>query len=59
MFKHLHGRDEYAGGAGAGLTIVNRLVGRYRGHVWLDSCLSEGTTFCFTLCDAEETWDDH
>jgi len=59
MFKHLLGRDEYAGGAGAGLTIVNRLVERYRGHVWLDSCLSEGTTFCFTLCGAEETWDDH
>ena len=36
MFKRLHGRDEYGGGTGAGLTIVKKLVERHRGHVWLD-----------------------
>ena len=49
MFKRLHGRDEYGGGTGAGLTIVKRLVERHRGQVWLDSAPGAGTTFYFTL----------
>ena len=49
MFKRLHGRDEYGGGTGAGLTIVKKLVERHRGHVWLDSAVGVGTTFLFTL----------
>lgn len=49
MFKRLHGRDEYGGGAGAGLTIVKKLVERHRGQIWLDSIVGEGTTFFFTL----------
>lgn len=49
MFKRLHGRDEYGGGTGAGLTIVKRLVERHRGQVWLDSAPGTGTTFYFTL----------
>jgi len=49
MFKRLHGRDEYGGGTGAGLTIVQKLVERHHGHVWLDSTLGVGTTFYFTL----------
>ncbi|MFO1500639.1 MAG: GAF domain-containing protein [Verrucomicrobiota bacterium] len=49
MFKRLHGRTEYGGGAGAGLAIVKKLVERHRGCVWLDSALGEGSTFFFTL----------
>lgn len=49
MFKRLHGRVEYGGGTGAGLTIVKKLVERHRGHVWLDSTVGVGTTFFFTL----------
>ncbi len=49
MFKRLHGRDEYGGGTGAGLTIVKKLVERHRGQVWLDSAPGTGTTFYFTL----------
>jgi len=49
MFKRLHGRDEYGGGTGAGLTIVQKLVERHHGRVWLDSALGVGTTFYFTL----------
>ncbi len=49
MFKRLHGRDDYGGGVGAGLTIVQKLVQRHGGRVWLDSTLGVGTTFYFTL----------
>lgn len=49
MFKRLHGRDNYGGGTGAGLSIVKRLVERHRGRVWLDSTPGRGTTFYFTL----------
>jgi chemotaxis family two-component system sensor kinase Cph1 len=49
MFKRLHGRDQYGGGIGAGLTLVRKLVERHRGQVWLDSVAGQGTTFYFTL----------
>jgi two-component system, chemotaxis family, sensor kinase Cph1 len=49
LFKRMHGRDDYGGGVGAGLTIVQKLVQRHGGRVWLDSVLGVGTTFYFTL----------
>jgi len=49
MFKRMHGRDDYGGGVGAGLTIVQKLVQRHGGRVWLDSTLGAGATFYFTL----------
>ena len=49
MFKRLHGREEYGGGSGAGLTIVRKLVERHGGHVWVESVQGEGCTFFFTL----------
>lgn len=49
MFKRMHGRDDYGGGVGAGLTIVQKLVQRHGGQVWVDSSLGDGTTFYFTL----------
>jgi light-regulated signal transduction histidine kinase (bacteriophytochrome) len=49
LFKRMHGRDEYGGGVGAGLTIVRKLVQRHGGRVWLDSTLGVGTTVYFTL----------
>ena len=49
LFKRMHGRGEYGGGVGAGLTIVQKLVQRHGGCIWLDSELGVGTTFYFTL----------
>ena len=54
MFKRLHGREDFGGGTGAGLTIVRKLVERHRGQVWLESVAGEGSTFFFTLSAADD-----
>jgi two-component system, chemotaxis family, sensor kinase Cph1 len=54
MFKRLHGREEYGGGTGAGLTIVRKLVERHHGQVWPESTPGEGTTFFFTLSASDD-----
>ncbi|MFN8489372.1 MAG: GAF domain-containing protein [Caldilineaceae bacterium] len=49
MFKRLHGREEYGGGAGAGLTITKKIIERHNGKIWVESTYGEGSTFYFTL----------
>ncbi|WP_426117015.1 ATP-binding protein [Massilia sp. PWRC2] len=49
MFKRLHGHDEFGGGMGAGLTVVQKVVQRHGGDIWLESTVGEGSAFYFTL----------
>jgi PAS domain S-box-containing protein len=49
MFKRLHGQDKFGGGSGVGLTIVQKIVQRHGGRIWIESEFGVGTTFFFTL----------
>jgi light-regulated signal transduction histidine kinase (bacteriophytochrome) len=49
MFRRLHPPDAYGGGTGVGLAIVQRVIERHGGQVWLESQPGQGTTFFFTL----------
>lgn len=54
MFKRLHGHDEFGGGMGAGLMIVEKLVQRHGGRIWPELAPGAGSTFHFTLAPQVE-----
>lgn len=55
IFKRLHTQDQYGGGTGAGLTIVQKIVERHGGKIWVESTLGEGSTFYFVLVAGEQS----
>jgi PAS domain S-box-containing protein len=53
FYRAENSQSLHARGAGMGLAVVKSLVTAHGGHVWVDSELGEGSTFCFTVPSKE------
>ncbi len=47
-FQRLHRNDQFPG-SGVGLAIVERVIQRHNGNIWVESAPGKGTTFFFSL----------